>query len=60
MRDDLRRRFLPYYWADWRDGFTTKSIGAIAFLYFAVLAPAIAFGGVMSTLTKDSLGVVEV
>ena len=38
VRDDLRRRFLPYYWADWRDGFTTKSIGAIAFLYFAVLA----------------------
>ncbi len=60
VRDDLRRRFLPYYWADWRDGFTTKSIGAIAFLYFAVLAPAIAFGGVMSTLTKGSLGVVEV
>ena len=34
-------------------------LGAVAFLYFAVLSPAIAFGGVMSTLTGGTLGVVE-
>ena len=38
----------------------TKSLAAIAFLYFASLASVVAFGGAMSALTDGCMGVVEV
>ena len=57
LRGDLRRR-LPLYGSDLADGFKSpaKTAGAVLFLYFAVLAPAIAFGGVMTTVTFGALG----
>ena len=50
---DFRRR-APLYRQDWLDGFKNKKkvLGAICFLYFACLAPTVAFGG-RSTLTKS-------
>ena len=52
VRDDIRKRS-PLYAQDWFDGLRNpaKSAGACLFLYFAVLAPAVAFGGVMQTAT---------
>ncbi|KAH8067620.1 inorganic anion exchanger [Aureococcus anophagefferens] len=46
------------YATDWADGFRSpgKTLGASAFLYFAVLAPAIAFGGAMTAATSGVLG----
>ena len=43
---DFRRR-APLYRQDWIDGFKNKKkvLGAICFLYFACLAPTVAFGG---------------
>ena len=43
---DFRRR-APLYRQDWLDGFKNKKkvLGAICFLYFACLAPTVAFGG---------------
>ena len=43
---DFRRR-APLYRQDWSDGFHNKKkvLGAIGFLYFACLAPTVAFGG---------------
>ena len=63
LRDDLRRR-LPLYTSDWVDGVSSngrsKSLAAISFLYFACLAPVVAFGGALSGLTQGAMGVSEV
>ena len=58
LREDWRRR-APWYWRDWADGFTTKSIAASLFLYFACLAPIVAFGGLTAQITNGAMGVVE-
>lgn len=58
LRGDIQRR-LPLYPSDWKDGFRFKSIPVILFLYFACLAPVVAFGGLTFTLTGGSMGVVE-
>lgn len=58
LRDDIARR-LPLYQSDWADGFRFKSISAALYLYFACLAPVVAFGGITFALTGGSMGVVE-
>lgn len=58
LREDLKRR-LPLYISDWKDGLRFKSIPVILFLYFACLAPVVAFGGLTFALTNGSMGVVE-
>ncbi len=55
---DIRRR-LPHYGSDFRDGLNAKAIGSTLFLFFACLAPAITFGGVMAVQTGGSIGAVE-
>ncbi len=55
---DIRAR-LPHYASDWLDGLHPKCVSAIVFLFFACLAPAITFGGVMSVETEGNIGVVE-
>ncbi|GJM24234.1 MAG: hypothetical protein DHS20C16_06490 [Phycisphaerae bacterium] len=56
--NDLKRR-LPQYAADFRDGLNARTISAIVFLFFACLAPAITFGGIMGKETGGDIGVVE-
>lgn len=51
LREDLQRRG-PLYKSDWTDGLHGKTLPAILFLYFACLAPAVAFGGISYGLTK--------
>jgi len=58
VRGDLARR-VPLYVSDWKEGLTLKSIPAVMFLYFACLAPVIAFGGLTATLTGGAIGLVE-
>lgn len=58
VRGDLARR-LPHYISDWADGLTPKVAAASAFLFFACLAPAVAFGGIMSVSTRGAIGAVE-
>lgn len=55
---DLRRR-LPHYVDDWRAGLHPKVLGATLFMFFACLAPAVAFGGLLATLTGGEIGAVE-
>ena len=55
---DIRRR-LPLYASDFTDGLNSKSIASIFFLFFACLAPAVAFGGLLSVLTDGNIGAVE-
>lgn len=55
---DLRRR-LPHWVDDWRAGLRTKVIGSTLFMFFACLAPAVAFGGLLAALTGGQIGAVE-
>ena len=55
---DLRRR-LPHYASDFRDGLHAKSVASTLFLFFACLAPAVTFGGIMAELTGNHIGAVE-
>lgn len=41
----------PHYWSDMKDGFNLKGLATTVFLFFACLAPAVAFGGLMGKVT---------
>ena len=56
--EDIKRR-IPHYGADFTDGFNVKTLASVFFLFFACLAPAVAFGGLLSVLTDGSIGAVE-
>lgn len=55
---DIRRKKAVFL-SDFSDGFSSKSLAAVFFLFFACVAPAIAFGGLLSVLTKNEIGAVE-
>ncbi len=55
---DIKRR-LPHYLDDFRDGFHPKCLSSTLFLFFACLAPAVTFGGIMAELTENHIGAVE-
>ncbi|MFT7640473.1 MAG: mannitol/fructose-specific phosphotransferase system IIA component (Ntr-type) [Pirellulaceae bacterium] len=58
LRQDFARRW-PQYFSDIRDGLHAKCIGSTLFLFFACLAPAVTFGGVMAVQTGGQIGAVE-
>jgi len=58
VRQDVARRW-PHYFSDFRDGLHAKCVGSTLFLYFACLAPAVTFGGVMAAQTGGQIGAVE-
>lgn len=53
---DVKRR-LAHYVSDYRDGFHIKTLASTFFLFFACLAPAIIFGGLMDGKTGGGSGV---
>jgi hypothetical protein len=55
---DIRRR-LPHYAHDFRAGLNSKVLASVAFLFFACLANAIAFGGLTGLMTGGEIGTVE-
>lgn len=58
LQQDLKRR-LPHYVDDFRQGLQTKCISSTVFLFFACLAPAVTFGGIMGLATDGLIGPVE-
>ncbi len=52
---DIKRR-LPHYINDFRDGIRAKTLASIIFMFFACLAPAVAFGGLMGGETGGLIG----
>jgi len=58
IREDISGRW-KYYLSDYTDGFHYKSVASSFFLFFACLAPAVTFGGVLSIYTNGAMGVVE-
>lgn len=55
---DIKRR-LPHYMSDFTDGLHAKSVATTLFLFFACIAPAVAFGGLMAQLTGGAIGAME-
>ncbi len=55
---DWRRRWAVYK-SDFTDGVHLKTLSSTLFLYFACLAPAITFGGIMAELTGNQIGAME-
>ncbi|XP_018408241.1 PREDICTED: band 3 anion transport protein [Nanorana parkeri] len=55
---DIKRRY-PQYLSDIRDALNPQCLAAIIFIYFAALAPAITFGGLMAQKTNSWMGVPE-
>ena len=58
IMNDVKRRG-PSYASDWKDGIRKRTLGASLFLYFACLAPVVAFGGIASLITEGDIGVIE-
>ena len=58
VMEDVKRKS-PHYKTDFADGFTVKSLSSIVFLFFACLAPAVAFGGLLGFATKGQMGTME-
>lgn len=55
---DVKRRW-AHYGSDFRDGLHPKCLGSTMFLFFACLAPAVTFGGLMAVETGNQIGAVE-
>ena len=49
----------PFYASDFKDGFSIKSLASTFFLFYACVAPAVAFGGLLGTATNGLMGTVE-
>ena len=58
LKEDIKRK-LPYYLSDFKDGLKIKSLSSTFFLFFACLAPAVAFGGLLATVTSGAMGTTE-
>ena len=58
LRRDLATR-LPVYWSDIKDGLNLKCLAATMFMFFACLAPAVAFGSLLSLKTNGAMGALE-
>ena len=58
LKNDIKTK-LPYLKSDFIDGFNLKTLSSSFFLFFACLAPAVAFGGLLATATSGAMGTVE-
>lgn len=58
LMEDVKRKS-PHYKTDFTDGLTLKSLSSTVFLFFACLAPAVAFGGLLGLATKGQMGTME-
>jgi len=58
IKRDFKRR-LPLYKSDIIDGLNAQSLATTLFLFFACLAPAIGFGGILDVATNGAMGTIE-
>ena len=47
------------YKSDYKDGVSLQCLASILFMYFAVLAPVVTFGGLLGEATGNSISVIE-
>jgi len=58
LLNDIKRK-KPHYLSDFRDGLSMQSVSTIIFLYFANLAPIVAFGGLLGDATENRMASIE-
>lgn len=58
VKKDFQTRW-QHYSSDFKDGLHYKSVSSTLFLFFACLAPAITFGGILGIYTNGEIGAVE-
>jgi MFS superfamily sulfate permease-like transporter len=51
--------FYYSYKSDFVDGISLQCLASILFMYFAVLAPVVTFGGLLGEATENHISVVE-
>ena len=56
--NDIKRKKQSFF-SDFKDAVSVQSIAVIFFLYFACLAPTIAFGGILGQVTKNRMASIE-
>ena len=55
---DLKRK-RPFYLSDFTQGIHSQCISSFLFLYFACLAPIVAFGGLLGEATGNQIATIE-
>eukprot|EP00903_Cladosiphon_okamuranus_P012263 g11501.t1 len=58
LLSDIKRK-APFLVSDVTDGFSIKVLSSVFFLFFACLAPAVAFGGMLGIATSGAMGTIE-
>lgn len=58
LMSDIKRK-APFLLSDFTDGLSIKVLSSIFFLFFACLAPAVAFGGMLGIATSGAMGTIE-
>ena len=56
--DDFKRK-KPFYISDFLHGLHPQCISSFLFLYFACLAPIVAFGGLLGEATENRIATIE-
>ena len=56
--NDIKRKY-PHYLSDFKDGFHPQCISSFLFLYFACLAPIVAFGALLGEATEQRIATIE-
>ncbi|VDM39173.1 unnamed protein product [Toxocara canis] len=55
---DIKRK-APWYWSDFRDSLNLQCIATFCFMYFALLAPIVTFGGLLEEATHQRMAAME-
>ncbi|CAM9730846.1 unnamed protein product, partial [Chrysoparadoxa australica] len=58
IASDIKNK-APYLGSDITDGLNIKTLSAVIFLFFACIAPAVAFGSLMGVATAGQIGSIE-
>jgi hypothetical protein len=59
VREDYNSR-IGWYVSDWADALTPKVLASTLFIFFTSLAPAITFSLLLTNVTNDQIGAIEV
>jgi len=51
---DIKRK-LPFYFSDYKDALNLQCLAAFMFMYFAMLAPIVTFGGLLEEATDKRM-----
>jgi sodium bicarbonate transporter 10 len=51
---DIKRK-LPWYLSDYKDALNMQCVATICFMYFALLAPIVTFGGLLEEATHQRM-----